>query len=953
MCHHYVWSTVCRCALIVIVLSAVGVPAAASGAGKTVHTFITYQMPGPDLQPGDEAKLARYDLFSFNRHRYYDLQPNTYDLVRAINPDIIIYNYQQGPDTWLSSDGANILYINNIARYSNSMGHSMGNLDTDNPELFMLNSSGQRIWSYGSSNRRWMDFGNPNFQAYWLEATIHDIVDQAWCPDGIFVDNCMPVWASYFCPQRPANYPTDADWMEGMLDYHTALAAGLHARGIRLWTNTDGPGDAATYGAWLVLDADPNHPDLLNSEGSFVHSWNSSYAATFYDETKWKRQVDVMRELQNCGTTTFSHVNMAEGGSGYDNYGRTVTYWDALWYAMASYLLGKNDQRDDKDYFYFSNAVDHYYKLYWYDEYERIDLGPAVGEYTLTVYDGRNIYWREYVRGYVYVNPTGGGCASIPLPEPCKQLSHETINDDPATLPDVTSIPLDLHRAAILLKTSALDVATVVGRHIFYNDSAFDGNDPAANADDDEAIAVDKQALRDGQVATFANYTSYARGINGVMVDIQGLAAPPSAADFEFCTGNDNDPDTWVAAPAPTSITVRTGAGVDGSDRVTIIWPDNAIEKTWLRVTVKETVSTGLGEPDVFYFGNAIGETGNSAADARVSPTDAIACRNNPHSEQNPAGIADVYDFDRDTHVGPTDQILCRNNGTNAASALRLINLIENQPPEVDAGLDALVTPPETSTALDGTVSDDGWPVPPGELTTTWSKVTGPGMVTFDDASAVDTTATFTAPGEYVLKLEATDGEYTISDTVGITVADTGGILLVDNFNDNDISDWTVISGVGWAAAAGEAVKLAYDETLAAITKGGFSASSGTIALEFDLRVPGAWRPGNAGLVDATGHGVYLCSYVGDSYVEIGARNTTDNALTGTGGSFVDASCDPSVGITIRYEVNLDSGQVKGYIDGDLKHTVTLDLSGVGTITNVVLQAKKHWSLDNLVLRQE
>ncbi|MCK4283476.1 MAG: hypothetical protein KAX44_04095, partial [Candidatus Brocadiae bacterium] len=466
------------------VLAAPNAPVAQAGGGaaKCMQIYVHYQMPAAHLVPGDEIKLARYDMFSFNRHRYYQLQPDTYSLVRALNPDIIIYNYQQGPDTWLSSDGANVLSINNIARYNNPMGHSMGNLNTDNPELFMLNTSGERIWSYGNSNRRWMDFGHPDFQAYWLEATIHDIVDQDWCPDGILVDNCMVGWASYFCPQRPANYPTDADWMEGMLSYHTVLAAGLHARGIQLWTNTDGPGDAATYGAWLVLDAEPEatRPDLLNSEGSFVHSWNTSRAATFYDETRWKRQVGIMRQMQNCGATTFSHVNIPEGGSGTDNYGRSVTYWDALWYSIGSYLLGQNEQRGsgNVDYFYFSNTTDRYYKLYWYDEYERIDLGPAMGDYTLTVYGGRNIYWREYVRGYVYVNPTGGDCTSIPLPEPCKQLSHETINDDPATFPDVTSIPLDSHRAAILLKTAALDVASVVGRHVFYNHSAFDGDDP-------------------------------------------------------------------------------------------------------------------------------------------------------------------------------------------------------------------------------------------------------------------------------------------------------------------------------------------------------------------------------------------------------------------------------------------------------------------------------------------
>ena len=943
------------CAISLILLSAVTVPAAAGGAGKSVHTCITYQYPAASLVAGDEIKLARYDLFSFNRHRYYQLQPNTYDPVRALNPDIIIYNYQQGSDTWLSSDGENVMTINNIGRYNNPMGHSMGNLNTDNPHLFCLDSGGNRIWSYGNSNRRWLDFGNPDFHAYWLEATIHDIVDQEWRPDGVYVDNMMVGWASYFCPQRPANYPTDADWLAGMLDYHRAMAAGLHARGVQLWTNTDGPGDATTYDAWLTLDAEPDltRPDLLGSEGSFVHSWNGNYVATFYDATRWKRQVDIMREMQNCGSTTYSHVNMPEGGSGTDNYGKPVTYWDTLWYSIGSYLLGKNDDRatGNLDYFYFSNSTDRYYKLYWYDEYERIDLGPAVGDYVKTVHSGRDIYWREYVRGYVYVNPTSGDSASIPLPQACKQLSHETINDDPATFPDVTSIPLVSHRAAILLKTASLDAASVIGRHIFYNNSAFDGYDSAANAADDGAIATDKEALQNDPVATFANYTSFMRGINGLMVDIQGLLAAPTATDFEFTIGNDNDQAGWASAPAPTSVTVRNSAGVGGSDRVTIIWPDNAIDNTWLRVTVKETVSTGLGAPDVFYFGNAIGETGNSPTDANVTPADEVAVRNNPATlTNNPAGLTHLYDFNRDRKVGPTDAVLARNNGTNIMTALKYINLIANQAPDVDAGPYAVVSLPATSAALDGTVSDDGYPVPPGAMTTTWSKISGPGAVTFTNASAVDTTATFSTIGVYVLQLEAFDGQYTVSDTVEIRSGDTSGILFEDNFNDNDISDWVVISGSGWAAASGEAVKLANDSTPAGIKNGGFSVSSGTITLEFDLRVPGAWRPGNAGLVDADGDGIYLDTYIGENYVQIGAKNTPDNALTGTGGGFVDAPCDPGSGVTIKYEVNLDTGEVKGYIDGDLKYTVTLDLSGVGAITNVVLQAKKNWSLDNLVV---
>ena len=59
---------------------------------------------------------------------------------------------------------------------------------------------------------------------------------------------------------------------------------------------------------------------------------------------------------------------------------------------------------------------------------------------------------------------------------------------------------------------------------------------------------------------------------------------------------------------------------------------------------------------------------------------------------------------------------------------------------------------------------------PPGSLTSTWSRVSGPGTVTFANASAADTTATFSAPGTYVLRLTATDGALTAQDEVTVTV---------------------------------------------------------------------------------------------------------------------------------------------------------------------------------------
>jgi hypothetical protein len=68
-------------------------------------------------------------------------------------------------------------------------------------------------------------------------------------------------------------------------------------------------------------------------------------------------------------------------------------------------------------------------------------------------------------------------------------------------------------------------------------------------------------------------------------------------------------------------------------------------------------------------------------------------------------------------------------------------------------------------------VEDDGLPNPPGEVSTTWSKVSGPGTVSFDDANAVATTASFSKPGTYVLRLAADDGAVTVSDDSAVVVS--------------------------------------------------------------------------------------------------------------------------------------------------------------------------------------
>jgi len=267
----------------------------------------------------------------------------------------------------------------------------------------------------------------------------------------------------------------------------------------------------------------------------------------------------------------------------------------------------------------------------------------------------------------------GGACTAVTANAPggwhfvkWTKAGADHSTDNPLTVTNITEA------MTLVANFAEIPAATVAAAHLFYNHSAWDGDKAVADADDDLAISG-KEALRPGQTAAFVNYTGYAKGINGIMVDIANLAGTPTAEDFIFRTGNGNDLGTWTAAPAPASVTVRAGAGQGGSARVTLIWADaDAVKGAWLQVTVKAGGNIGLADDYVFYFGNARGEVGNSASDAIVNATDMLVTRN---AAKGSATVADPCDHDRDQAVGAADILVSRDHATSPATMLRLITV--------------------------------------------------------------------------------------------------------------------------------------------------------------------------------------------------------------------------------------------------------------------------------------
>jgi hypothetical protein len=191
-----------------------------------------------------------------------------------------------------------------------------------------------------------------------------------------------------------------------------------------------------------------------------------------------------------------------------------------------------------------------------------------------------------------------------------------------------------------------------------HNPLGFPTSQTQGNPADDATIAADKRALLPGEAPSFANVTSFDKGINGIMVDIAGLRPGAVVTPSDFGFGDAPD----------ASVNVRPGAGTDGSDRVTLLWADedpslgnpDAVANGWLTVTVR-AANLGLARPDVFSFGNLVGETGDGtgAAGWRVSALDLSAIKRALNTD---APITSPADFNRDGRVNALDLAIVKRN---------------------------------------------------------------------------------------------------------------------------------------------------------------------------------------------------------------------------------------------------------------------------------------------------
>jgi hypothetical protein len=317
----------------------------------------------------------------------------------------------------------------------------------------------------------------------------------------------------------------------------------------------------------------------------------------------------------------------------------------------------------------------------------------------------------------------------------------------------------------------------IAARHVFYNNSMSDGGDPAAGPGDDNAIAAGKDVMLPGGTPSPANYSNYWLGVNGIMVDISEMFADPVVENFGFRVTDPAAPGGWVDGPEPT-VSVRTGDGVDGSDRVTLVWPDGAIVDRWVEVTVRSDANgggLGLSGDDMFYFGNFVGDCDGDWI-VGVGDYETLV------SELGQRGDGLVADFDADGRVGLSDFVIMRGRFGSVAAAPSFPVAAAETPlaasaPVGDSGLEL----GGASEALGSSVSSEGL----RSLTDYWfTEVTSPGsplanrsLSTGEYVSAPQARSTVRTPlaatGEYDLRPLGDDlADYGDDDLTALNLSD-------------------------------------------------------------------------------------------------------------------------------------------------------------------------------------
>ncbi|MGD9123018.1 MAG: hypothetical protein PVG59_20230, partial [Desulfobacterales bacterium] len=386
---------------------------------------------------------------------------STWVAIKHYNPRTIIYTHADlcqidvRYTVCTTHNANNAFYLRTANRYDNGCGHSMG-ASGSLYSLWYHNKNGKLLNGH-NKNFKLLNPGNSKTLKYVIEAWETDFLKKPWTADGVASDGCCsePSTCNIGIPGMdafaPIEFSTVDEYMDDMSKYLSRFSDFLHANKKGLAVNHGGP---KARPEWQKIDS-LGSVDYLMEEGVFVVWWgtgrpgSTKHNVNFLNYNEWLYDLELIQTTKKIPVMVQTHCKLKPGETGIDNFGKTVNAWDAFYYGLASFLLAKKES----DLYLHRMAVGYNNIYQYFDEYDSLNFGEALGKYQIKKYGKVNIYFREFEKGYVFVNPTQWNAITISLPQFCKQRTHDNLDQSIDSLPDILTINLDAHRAALSYKS--------------------------------------------------------------------------------------------------------------------------------------------------------------------------------------------------------------------------------------------------------------------------------------------------------------------------------------------------------------------------------------------------------------------------------------------------------------------------------------------------------------------
>jgi hypothetical protein len=407
------------------VQQAPGATSKGASVAKFIPSFAVCYSDAAGARPPEET--ARFDMLvaSFGHHsaRAWGRDGgNSWETLKRLNPAMTVAIYAMGPGEYNTAswgqigEGWDWLAAN----------HGKGSADC---WVALGQKSGGYLRAGPYANERLMDLGNTNWRRYWIRA----VLDDYWggrkaidCrgADAVFIDNTQyqMIWTGQWLmegrPDRPDEPATTGPghhalkdhWREDVNRFLAEAMPAFRARGLKVVLNFGYMGQHPEY--WSELDALPDAPFAAMEEGGFVCPWGGDQRS--FKSYDWEKRVEALRGMHKVKVLMNNHAGpfAGEGLARMDTPDANgTTGWDALWFSLASFLLGYDDVSHNA---FLSFTVWGYREYHWFDEFDPayLHLGRARGNY---IRSGK-AFLREFDDGWVAVNPGKEQHTSLKVP---------------------------------------------------------------------------------------------------------------------------------------------------------------------------------------------------------------------------------------------------------------------------------------------------------------------------------------------------------------------------------------------------------------------------------------------------------------------------------------------------------------------------------------------------------